>query len=80
MISNPLRNGILSLVQTANPGILAFSRENAGEKVIIMMNLSESTNTTRLLSDKKPDFQEKTIIQGDNLVFQPYGFIVYKEY
>ena len=45
-----------------------------------MMNLSGNTETTRLLSDKKPDFQEKTSVQGDNLVFQPYGFIVYKEY
>ena len=77
--SKAITNGDFKLVQPVNPGILAFSRESAGEKVIIMMNLSENTNTTRLPSDKKPDFQEKTSIQGHSLVFQPYGFIVYKE-
>ena len=79
-VSKVIRNGDFKLVQTANPGILAFSREIAGENIIIMMNLTESSNTTRLLSDKKPDFQEETSVQGDNLVFQPYGFIVYKEH
>lgn len=78
--SKAITNGDFKLIQTANQGILAFSRENSGEKVIIMMNLSDNTSTTRLLSDKKSDFQENTSIQSDNLVFQPYGFIVYKEY
>jgi len=78
--SKAIANGDFKLIQTANQGILAFSRENSGEKVIIMMNLSEDTNTTGILSNKKPDFQEKTSIQGDNLVFQPYGFIVLKAY
>jgi alpha-amylase len=77
--SKAITNGDFNLEQPVNPGILAFSRENAGEKVIVMMNLSKNTNTTSLPSDKKPDFQEKTSIHGNNLVFQPYGFIIYKE-
>ncbi len=77
--SNAIKNGDFKLIQPVKPGILAFSREYAGEKVIVIMNLSDNTNTTRLLSDKKPDFQEKTSIHGNDLVLQPYGFIIYQE-
>lgn len=43
------------------------------------MNLSEKTIAAGFSFNKRLDFQEKAGIQGNDLVFQPYGFVVYKE-
>lgn len=77
--SKAITKGDFQLIQPVNPGILAFSREYAGEKITIMMNLSEKTIAAGFSFNKRLDFQEKAGIQGDDLVFQPYGFVVYKE-
>ena len=77
--NNAVRNGDFKRLQTGKPDILAFSRETAYEKVVVMLNLSESSLTAKSSSIKKCDFLEKAEIHGDSIVFQPYGIAVYKE-
>jgi glycosidase len=73
-----ITEGNFNPIQTGSPDILAFSRESGNEKVVVMLNLTENTVTTKLPSVKNYQFQEEIRIKGDGLVFQPYGYIVYK--
>jgi len=73
-----ITEGNFNQIQTGSPDILAFSRESGNEKVVVMLNLTENTVTTKLPSVKNYQFQEEIRIKGDCLVFQPYGYIVYK--
>lgn len=77
--SNAFKHGDFKQIETGQPGILAFSRETPNEKVVVMLNLSEKNVTTKLPSGKKYEFQEKAVIKGDSILFQPNGFIVFKE-
>ena len=77
--NDAIRNGDFKLIETGKPDILAFSRETPDEKVVIMLNLSENCLTTKLASINKFDFQEKASNHGNSFVFQPYGFVVYRE-
>jgi alpha-amylase len=74
-----VRTGDFKRIQTGKPFVLAFSRETRNEKVVVMLNLSANSLTMKSLSAKKYDFIENTEIQGDSIVFQPYGIVVCKE-
>jgi alpha-amylase len=76
--NNAVMDGSFEIVPTENPDILAFSRESGDEKVVVMLNLSEKTTTIKLPSRRKYQFQEKIRIKGDHLIFQPYGYVIYK--
>jgi len=65
--------------KTGSNEILAFSRENKGEKVKVMLNLSEHIFKAALPSTKKILFQNRISIMGNSLEFQPYGYIICKE-
>jgi len=73
-----ITEGNFNQIQTGSPDILAFSRESGNVKVVVMLNLSENTVTTKLPSVKIYQFREEIRIKGDGLVFQPYGYIVYE--
>ena len=78
---NPaIKNGSFNLFPTGQPDILAFSREYKNEKVLVMMNISESPITVKLPTLKKFQFQGRTTIKGDSLTFHPYGFMICRDY
>jgi glycosidase len=77
--SNAIKNGDFIQTITNNPNFLAFTRQAKDEKVVVMINLSDSVFTTNSPKNKHLYFQENVSFQGDSITFLPYGFIVGKE-
>jgi len=77
--SKAIMEGNFIPLQTGSHNILAFSRENNDEKVMVMLNLSENLVKTAMPPSKKFRFQNRTSIIGDTLLFQPYGYVISKE-
>jgi len=77
--SKAITEGNFMPLESGSNDMLTFSRENNGEKVKVMLNLSEHIVKTALPSPKKFLFQNRISIMGDSLRFQPYGYIICKE-
>ncbi len=77
--SKAIREGNFIPLQTGSQDILAFSRENNGEKVIVMLNLSGQKVKTGLPSLKKSWYESRTTIKGDTLHLQPYGYAIWRQ-
>ena len=77
--SKAIREGNFIPLQSGSQDILAFSRENNGEKVIVMLNLSGQKVKTGLPSLKKSWYESRTTIKGDTLNLQPYGYAIWRQ-
>ncbi len=76
--SDALKNGDFRQTVTNNPNLLAFLREMKNEKVVAVINLSDTVFTVLSPVIKQIEFQEKVEIKGDSITFQPFGFVVGK--
>jgi alpha-amylase len=77
--SNAIRHGNFERIQAGGKEMLAFSRGTAGEKVTVMLNLSANPVTLKLNPGQKCQFRDNATIKEDSLVFQPYGYIIFRD-
>jgi alpha-amylase len=77
--SDAIKNGNFERLPAGGKDMLAFTRATGGEKVTVMMNLSANPVTMKSIPGREYQFRDNTTIEGDSLVFQPFGYIIFRD-